>query len=33
MNKEIAKAAKDCFGLVEDDKTRIYVDDGIKFIN
>jgi spermidine synthase len=33
IDEEIAKAAKDWFGLIEDDKTRVHVDDGIKFIN
>lgn len=32
IDAEIAKAAKDWFGLIEDDKTKVYVDDGIKYI-
>ena len=32
IDGEIAKAAKDWYGLVEDNRTHVYVEDGLKFI-
>ena len=32
IDEEIANAAKDWFGLVEDNRTHIYIEDGLKFI-
>ncbi|RNA39942.1 methyltransferase 13 isoform X2 [Brachionus plicatilis] len=33
IDPKIVNVAKDWFGLKEDERTRIYVDDGLKFIN
>ena len=33
IDTKIAQVAKDWFGLVEDQRTRVHVDDGLKFID
>lgn len=33
IDPKIVNVAKEWFGLKEDEKTRIYIDDGLKFIN